>query len=87
MPKLEYHARHIVVATEAFAQKAHSELEKGAKFEDVAKKESMDRSKTNGGDLGWFTPDRMVKPFADAVLPSSRASTPTSRCSPSTAGT
>jgi len=67
LPKLEYHARHILVATEQFAGKIVAELEKGAKFEDVAKRESMD-SKENGGDLGWFTPDRMVKPFADAVV-------------------
>ena len=67
LPKLEYHARHILVATEPFAQGVVQNLEKGAKFEDVAKKESMDSSKDNGGDLGWFTPDRMVKPFADAV--------------------
>ena len=67
LPKTEYHARHILVATEQFAGKIVQELEKGAKFEDVAKRESMD-SKENGGDLGWFTPDRMVKPFADAVV-------------------
>ena len=67
LPRTEYHARHILVATEAFAGKIVAELEKGAKFEDVAKRESMD-SKENGGDLGWFTPDRMVKPFADAVV-------------------
>ncbi len=67
LPKLEYHARHILVATEAFAGKLVAELQKGAKFEDVAKRESMD-SKENGGDLGWFTPDRMVKPFAEAVV-------------------
>jgi peptidyl-prolyl cis-trans isomerase C len=67
LPKLEYHARHILVATEQFAGKLVAELEKGAKFDDVAKRESMD-SKENGGDLGWFTPDRMVKPFADAVV-------------------
>ena len=29
---------------------------------------SMDSSKDNGGDLGWFTPDKMVKPFSEAVL-------------------
>jgi peptidyl-prolyl cis-trans isomerase C len=68
LPKLEYHARHILVATEPFAQGVVQRLEKGDKFEDVAKKESMDSSKDNGGDLGWFTPDRMVKPFADAVV-------------------
>jgi peptidyl-prolyl cis-trans isomerase C len=68
LPKLEYHARHILVATEPFAQGVVQSLEKGAKFEDVAKKESMDSSKDNGGDLGWFTPDRMDKPFADAVV-------------------
>jgi peptidyl-prolyl cis-trans isomerase C len=67
LPKLEYHARHILVATEQFAGKVVAELEKGAKFEDVARRESMD-SKDQGGDLGWFTPDRMVKPFADAVV-------------------
>jgi peptidyl-prolyl cis-trans isomerase C len=67
LPKTEYHARHILVATEPFAQKVVEKLEKGGKFEDLAKQESMDSSKDNGGDLGWFTPDRMVKPFADAV--------------------
>jgi peptidyl-prolyl cis-trans isomerase C len=68
LPKLEYHARHILVATEPFAQKVVERLEKGGKFDDLAKQESMDSSKDNGGDLGWFTPDRMVKPFADAVV-------------------
>lgn len=68
LPKLEYHARHILVATEPFARKVVERLEKGGKFDDLAKQESMDSSKDNGGDLGWFTPDRMVKPFADAVI-------------------
>lgn len=68
LPKTEYHAKHILVATEPYAQKVIQSLEKGAKFEDVAKKESMDPSKDNGGDLGWFTPDRMDKSFADAVV-------------------
>jgi len=68
LSKQEYHAKHILVATEPFAQKVIERLAKGEKFEDVAKKESMDSSKDNGGDLGWFTPDKMVKPFSDAVL-------------------
>ncbi len=68
MSKTEYHAKHILVATEPYAQKVIGNLEKGAKFEDVAKKESMDPSKDSGGDLGWFTPERMDKSFADAVV-------------------
>jgi peptidyl-prolyl cis-trans isomerase C len=68
LAKQEYHARHILVATEDFARRLIDQIGKGAKFEDLAKKESMDPSKTNGGDLGWFTPERMVKPFSDAVV-------------------
>jgi peptidyl-prolyl cis-trans isomerase C len=67
LPASEYHARHILVANEEFAKKLIEQLDKGARFEDVAKKESMDPSKANGGDLGWFTPDRMVPAFAAAV--------------------
>jgi len=67
MPKEEYHARHILVATQPFAEKIIQRLKAGEKFEDLAKADSMDSSKTNGGDLGWFTLDHMVKPFADAV--------------------
>ena len=68
MPKTEYHARHILVATEPFAQKIIERLEKGEKFDALAKSESMDSSKNNGGDLGWFTPGRMVPEFAGAVM-------------------
>ena len=67
LPKTEYHARHILVATEERAKKLIADLEKGARFEDLARRESMDPSKDNGGDLGWFTPDRMVQPFSAAV--------------------
>lgn len=67
MPKTEYRARHVLVATEAVAQKIVDELDKGGKFADIAKRDSMDSSKDNGGELGWFTPERMVKPFSEAV--------------------
>jgi peptidyl-prolyl cis-trans isomerase C len=67
-PKYEYHARHILVATEQFAQALIDKINKGANFAELAKKESMDGSKSQGGDLGWFSPARMVKPFADAVV-------------------
>ena len=67
MDKTEYHARHILVATKEQAEAAIKKIKGGAKFEDVAKAESTDGSKTNGGDLGWFTLARMAKPFGDAV--------------------
>jgi peptidyl-prolyl cis-trans isomerase C len=68
LPRLEYRARHILVATEDFAKKLIEQLGKGARFEDLARRESIDGSKANGGDLGWFTPDRMVPPFSAAVV-------------------
>ena len=68
MPKTEYHARHILVATEPFAQKIVERLDKGEKFDAVAKSDSMDSSKSNGGDLGWFSPERMVPEFSSAVM-------------------
>src|SRR6202030_1314068 len=65
--KTEYHAEHILVPTKEKAEQLIKKIKAGAKFEDVAKAESTDNSKTNGGDLGWFTTARMVKPFGDAV--------------------
>jgi peptidyl-prolyl cis-trans isomerase C len=65
--KTEYHASHILVPTKEKADQLIKKIKGGAKFEDIAKAESTDNSKTNGGDLGWFTTARMVKPFGDAV--------------------
>ena len=63
----EYHARHILVADEAAAVAITKELKGGADFAKLAAKRSKDSSSKSGGDLGWFTLDTMVKPFADAV--------------------
>ena len=61
-------ARHILVATKDQADQVIKKLKSGAKFEELAKSQSTDTgSKNNGGELGWFTTSRMVKPFADAV--------------------
>jgi peptidyl-prolyl cis-trans isomerase C len=67
LDKTEYHARHILVATKEQGEAAIKKIKGGAKFEDVAKAESTDTSKSSGGDLGWFPANRMAKPFADSV--------------------
>lgn len=64
----EFSARHILVKTEAEAKDIIAQLGKGGDFAKIAKEKSMDPgSKDKGGDLGWFSPATMVKPFSDAV--------------------
>lgn len=65
----EYKARHILVKDEKQAQEISKELQADPKkFMQVAIKKSIDKgSAVKGGDLGWFNPATMVKPFADAV--------------------
>ena len=63
----EYRARHILVPTEIAATQILERLNRGEKFETLAK-DSLDSSRDRGGDLGWFSPASMVKPFADAVM-------------------
>ncbi|MGR8934437.1 MAG: peptidylprolyl isomerase [Gammaproteobacteria bacterium] len=66
---IEYKARHILLKTEAEAKKIIEQLKKGAKFEDLAKKNSTEPgAKESGGDLGWFTANQMVAPFSEAVV-------------------
>jgi peptidyl-prolyl cis-trans isomerase C len=67
LPGSEYRARHILVDDEALAKDLIVQLDQGAKFEDLASKHSKDGSAQQGGDLDWFIPGQMVKPFADAV--------------------
>jgi peptidyl-prolyl cis-trans isomerase C len=65
---LEYSARHILVEDKATADAIIARLDGGADFASLAKEKSKDPSAANGGDLGWFAPQTMVKPFADAVV-------------------
>jgi peptidyl-prolyl cis-trans isomerase C len=67
LPNTEYHIRHILVATQPFAQKLIEQLDKGAKFNELAQRESMDPSKEQGGDLGWVAPQNMPPGFAQVV--------------------
>ena len=66
--KTEYHAHHILVKDRALAEQLIKKIKGGAKFEDIAKAQSVDTgSKPAGGDLGWFKLDRMVKQFGEAL--------------------
>ncbi|MGH8500256.1 MAG: peptidylprolyl isomerase, partial [Methylococcales bacterium] len=63
-----YQARHILTDTEDKANEVIQKLKDGGSFDALAKEYSTDPSTRNkGGDLGWFSPDHMVKPFAEAV--------------------
>jgi peptidyl-prolyl cis-trans isomerase C len=67
MPK-EYKARHILVEKKETAESLIRELEAGGDFAKLAKSESKDPgSAPNGGDLGWFSAQSMVKPFSEAL--------------------
>jgi peptidyl-prolyl cis-trans isomerase C len=67
--KSEYKARHILVDTEDEAKRLIAELQKGAKFDELAKKSSKDEgTRELGGDLDWKVPQTFEKPFADAMV-------------------
>ena len=65
----EYKARHILIEKEADAKAIIASVKKGAKFEDIAKKQSKDPgSGANGGDLDWANPSSYVAEFTEAML-------------------
>ena len=66
-PAKQYKARHILVETQAEATDLIAQLDEGADFAELAEANSTGPSGPSGGDLGWFAPNQMVKPFADAV--------------------
>ncbi|MGN1045251.1 MAG: peptidylprolyl isomerase [Candidatus Methanomethylophilaceae archaeon] len=61
-------ASHILVNSESDANKLIARLEKGEKFEDLAKRFSKCPSGKKGGDLGWFRPGDMVPEFDQAAF-------------------
>jgi peptidyl-prolyl cis-trans isomerase C len=61
-------ASHILVKTEPEAENVLARLEKGEKFEDIARKESLDSvSAKNGGDIGYFGRGQLVPEFEKAA--------------------
>ena len=65
----EYKVKHILVEKEDDAKDVVAQLQKGGKFDELAKARSKDPgSKDRGGDLDWNAPGGFVKPFADAMV-------------------
>ncbi len=65
----EVRARHVLLASETEAKEAKKKIDAGTSFETVAREISKDPgSAKQGGDLGYFTRDKMVKEFADAAF-------------------
>jgi peptidyl-prolyl cis-trans isomerase C len=65
----EVKARHILVETPEAAQAIIARLEKGESFDAIAKEASKDPgSAQQGGDLGWFSRDKMVPEFSAAAF-------------------
>lgn len=74
----EYKVKHILVEKEDEAKIVIVDLQKGAKFDELAKARSKDPgSKDRGGDLDWNAPGGFVKPFSDAM-----AATPKGKFTP-----
>jgi peptidyl-prolyl cis-trans isomerase D len=77
-------ARHILIAPKGndktdmdkakiTADSIKGLIDKGADFAVLAKTYSVDKSNSEkGGDLGWFTENKMVKPFNDAAFESKK---------------
>jgi peptidyl-prolyl cis-trans isomerase C len=66
-PETEAHALHILVPTEDEAKKVEARLKAGEDFSKLADELSKDPG-SKGGDLGWFTKERMVPEFAEAAF-------------------
>lgn len=62
------HARHILVKTEQEALEVCYDVKHGKDFAEVAKAKSLCPSKKQGGDLGWFGRNQMVKEFEQAAF-------------------
>lgn len=64
----QFRARHILVRDASALERVQHRLASGEAFGDVAREVSLDTgSGAEGGDLGWFVPEKMVPAFAEAV--------------------
>ncbi len=65
----EYKARHILLESEDQAKGMIADLKKGAKFDELATKNSKDTgTKERGGDLDWNVPGAFDRQFSEAMV-------------------
>ena len=64
----EVRARHILLETSEDAVAVIGELDAGGDFVALAKERSTGPSAPQGGDLGYFSAEQMVGPFAEAAF-------------------
>lgn len=74
MQQEEVSASHILIANSSRDSKQRADalltkLKSGGDFAEIAKANSLDKgSAERGGDLGFFSREKMVKPFSDAAF-------------------
>ncbi|MBI3774968.1 MAG: peptidylprolyl isomerase [Gammaproteobacteria bacterium] len=66
LPGLEYKTRHILLDSEEKAKEVIAALDKGGDFAKLANEHSTGAA--DGGELEWFQPEDMIKPFSDAAV-------------------
>ena len=64
IPKTEVRARHILVKTEAEALEIIERLGRGTDFSELAQEKSIGPSGAEGGDLGYFSREKMLPEFS-----------------------
>ena len=65
----EYRARHILVETEDQAKQIVADLKKGAKFDELATKNSKNPgNKDRGNDLDWHGPNDFDRSFSETMM-------------------
>jgi peptidyl-prolyl cis-trans isomerase C len=65
---VQYRARHILVDSPRLARSIIQQLQRGTRFETLARRHSTDKaSRAKGGDLGYSAADEYVPEFAQAL--------------------
>ncbi len=68
-PKIEAHVQAVLLGSEEEAQQVKSKLEAGGDFDELAEEFSQDdRSKDDGGRMGWLTPGEASPAFDEFVF-------------------